>query len=170
VSEAKDRARVIAGQVKRLFLTLKGKDRCGYMAELTGEQQNEIVRSIIKEHLECFEESMTQLKRLMSDQELGHKAYFYGSLGADKKEQHAKGDYRDAQDTADQIITKRGLNVEKGSSTYNLLRREILKAESMVLKALEDRVHGDYSTSGADLIAEYERQNQSEPEEPPELI
>ena len=64
VSEAKDKAQVIAGQIKHLFMALR-KDRFGNMAKLTDKKLNEIVRSIINGHLEWFEEET--LGRIVHD-------------------------------------------------------------------------------------------------------
>jgi len=103
LSEAKYKARVLAGQIQRLFryLRTRGKDDIEMATKLTDDLLNEIITKFIQGHLDGFENEMVKdRKRPLSEDELENMEYGYWFVGSESKEALATGDYEFISDSA----------------------------------------------------------------------
>ena len=154
LSEAKYKARVIAGQIQRLFryLRTRGKDNLKMATKLTDDLLNDILTKFIQGHLDGFENEMTkERKRPLTDGELENKEYGYWFVGSESREALATGDYDFISDSADSILKKRGIK-DLDTVDYRKLCRELLKSQVEVLGRLEKQVYGNYGHEGQGIV------------------
>ena len=152
LSEAKHKARIIAGQIQKLFRYLRRKDYQVMSTKLTPQIISEIIAQFIEESLEEFEEEILDRKRTLTPKQLDDKAHGYSYVHSLKKEALATGDYKEAYHNADLLLDVQRIDVHKNSEDYRRLCREILKAQVKVLEQMEKRVYGNYDDEWTEKI------------------
>ncbi|WP_319526026.1 site-specific integrase [uncultured Desulfosarcina sp.] len=156
LADAKSKSMLIAGRMHQLFRRIRG----GYsndMSELDQSKINAIIRGFIKDSLDEEEEVRINRQRPLTEEEIDQRASFLGSLEADSREALAKSDFRPAENITDETIQQQGLDIEKGSTDYRTLSRELMKAQIAVLEVEQKRVYGWYdSPQEASLLESYD--------------
>ncbi|BBO80218.1 integrase [Desulfosarcina ovata subsp. sediminis] len=147
LTDARHKSMLIGGRVQQLFRKLRsGNGGYNDMTKLDKDKINEIIREYIKGSLEWEEDYKANLNRPLTDDALDSRVDFMESMEADMREALAKCDRSPVERDVKKLIEERGLDIEQGSEDYNILCREVTKANIDVLQVEQKRAMGDYSS------------------------
>jgi len=141
INLAKSKARMMAGTIQSIIRNI----RKGYMAELTTDQINGLIRKHIKEALEADE-----VKRIMDDTPFdpSYTVDHLEILGRAKdllqnKLATKSNDF--ITETVDNLLQAEDIQADKDGLAYRMLCRDMFKAEGHILEVQRKREQGDYS-------------------------
>jgi len=140
ISLAKSKARMMAGTLQSIIRSI----RKGYMAELTVDQINGLIKKHIKEALEADE-----TKRIMDDTPFDHSytVDHLEILGRAKdllQNKLATKSNEFIVETVDNLLQAENIQADKKSFEYKMLCRDMFKAEGHILEIQRKREQGDY--------------------------
>jgi integrase len=144
---AKYKARIMAGQVQRLFKTLRKGNSA--LEKLPDNRIQEIVQKYLKSYIDDIEE------RMYSDEllpfEIDYQSFYQYINTLDETKQDiivdlGIRDYRTVERIVDDLFKENGIeNIDKSSVSYQKLCRGILKAQLMGIDIEKNQMLGDYS-------------------------
>lgn len=143
VREGGRKAARMAGIAQDAFDEIR-KGKRGTMAELDAQQIRTLVGEWLRECLEDDERDRASRKRPLSREELEDETDIHERLLSDAREYLATADYRHAVPSAEFILEDNGLEVDRTHASFNVLCREVLKAQIAGLEVAIRRDNGDY--------------------------
>jgi len=163
LGEAKEKSRLIAGQLQRLFRLLRQGEN--YMAtELSDGQIQKIVKGYVKQALAESEGDRVMGKPLNPEQ-FDSNIFAYDWVLDDLKEALAFRDTKTVLKFVDGLLKDQNIELDKNSETYRKLCREMLKAQIKVLEIDRRREFGDYSIDRDDAQIGIQAAHEDLPEE-----
>lgn len=141
---AKEKARLLAGQIQKLYRSL----REGKMSQLDQKKIQELVHTHVRETLEWIEDEPLTRERPISLEEAHAHADIISGMAQELHESLVKGDFKQVSHIADRLLKDENLeDTDKDSIPYKRLCRELLKSAIELSKIDVARTLGDYEVS-----------------------
>jgi integrase len=147
LSTAKYKARIMAGQVQRIFKFLRKGNKV--LEKLSDNQIQEIVQKYLKSYIDSIEERMYSDKLLPFGVNASAFYQYIDTLGEIKQDiivDLGVRDYSTVVSIVDDLFKENGIeNIDKSSITYQKLCRGILRAQLKGIDIEKKQMLGDYS-------------------------
>jgi integrase len=141
-SAAKEKARLLAGRIQRLFKQLR---RRGSYMELSEEQVQRIIKGYVRDLLEDDEVERVMSEFPIHDETHNQQMREYEASIEFYKRDLALSNYDRIDRMAERILNERSIGFDKDSYPYKKLCRELLKANIQLIERLKLREKGEYS-------------------------
>ncbi len=115
------------------------------MTELTPSQVNDLVQRYIRQSLGADEQARNNDKEPFDVSYYEDHKAILGAVRGLLKGRLASNDREFITETVDGLLQAEGITLDKDSPVYNLLCREMFKAEDYITGIMEKRHQGDYS-------------------------
>jgi len=141
LSEAKSKARLLAGKTQHLFRTLRNKQ----VSILSKKEIHQMLQAFVREALE-FDEYVRVTSKVRNYDSVDNQLDAITFLIDDCQEALSLNTtHRYSERTANKLLEQFGKKIDKDSDDYRILCRELAKANISVLKIIQKRETGDYS-------------------------